>query len=727
MTKKVKLGLKIVILFFLIELTGYMVAKNWKDKLPGYNMAVEINRKWELKGNHQLTETGEILYKFWKIVGIKNRMWQTDFIFWILWQPLFLFIIFLAKKDKRILIIIGFALWIFINRENIRTKLPIKTFLSNDGSWIWVYDEEKPSPYTEFVYKINLKKSNPKAIIKIASLGRYQLIINGTPIYWGPSFGVEKLVYFDEIDITKNLIKGNNEIKIITNYINRPIHSYSFYEKPGIWIDGYIQTGLFYYDLANYKYWKGGTMLGWQNGLKIMDSGNQDKFDLTLNNKLENVNLIKRDFEIMKRPLPLLQFDEIELNNNFQTGYIKWTSNFEEKCTVKLRWTVNNNNYFDQNDEWIIPSGNFEYTQFNRRAGSKLIIDKGDCKGDYKIKIIVPKSQINLINGENKIINISNQTLKNNIQDQFEDCPDREKAMYVGDVLADSKCLISQKNNWQYIRQVINIFGLGQNKNGSIPSMVPSGKTQLIPSYSLMWPVLMEMYTTQSGDKSVVMENKYKLEKLVKWAENNEDNNGFLVNKNNENWWMFTDWTEGEYTKYSINTPLQLWYVKMLKSMEILDEKNSEKYKIKNRKLMEKLYKYGWNKELNIWVDSFDTNNQSTGGIIINSLAGKFGLFNNKNEEEKTWNYFTNKLTKTAYSETWIIDWGLKLNKYDDVKNIIDSYWGEMLKQGYTSWPEIFDPITKKNEGSVSHSWGCGPSYLIPILESKEYSNLITY
>lgn len=725
MTKKIELGFRLVVLFLLIELGGCIVAKNWKDRLPGYNMTVEINRKWELKGNHQLTKTGEVLYKVWKIVGIKNRMWQTDFIFWILWQPLLLFIIFLAKKDKRILIIITIALWVLINRDNIRTKLPIKTFWSNNGIWIWVGDDEKLTPYTEFVYKVNLKK-NSKAIIKISSLGRYQLIINNKTIYWGPSFGVKKLVYFDEIDISKNLIKGANEIKIITNYINRPIHSYDFYERPGLWVGGYIQADLFSYDLANYRYWRGRELSGWQNGGKIMDSGNQEKFDLTINNKLENVRPINRDFEVVKRPLPLLQFNDIELNN-FQIGYVKWTSNFEEKCTVKLYLTVNNNNYFDQNDEWVIPAGNFEYTQFNRRAGSELIVDKGNCKGDYKVKTVVPKSQIDLIDTGNKIVDISNQTLRNNIQDQFEDCPDREKAMYVGDVLADSKCLISQKNNWQYIRQAINIFGLGQNENGSIPSMVPSGKMQLIPSYSLMWPVLMEMYITQSGDKSVIVENKDRLEKLVKWAENNEDKNGFLINKNNEGWWMFTDWTDGEYTRYSINTPLQLWYVRMLKSMEILNERDAEKYKIKNKELMENLYKYGWNKELNIWVDSFDTNNQSAGGIIINSLAGKFGVFTNKSEERKTWNYFANKLTKTAYSETWVADWGIKLGKYDEVKNIIDSYWGEMLKQGYTSWPEIFNPITKKTEGSVSHSWGCGPSYLIKILESKEYTDLITY
>lgn len=726
MTKKGKTLFTLLILFFLIEICGYIVVKNWGDRLPGYNMAVELNRKWELKGNHQLTKTGETLYKVWKNVAIKNRMWQINFIFWILWQPIFLFIIFLTKKDKRVLIIVLLILWILINRENIRTKLPIKTFLSNDGTWIWTGDDENAPPYTEFIYNVNLKKNNPKAIIKIGSLGRYQLIINHKPVYWGPSFGVKEKIYYDEIDISENLINGKNEIKIITSYINRPIHSYEFYKKSGIWVDGYIQVGLFAYDLANYRYWKGGEMLGWQNGDKIMDSGNQEKLDLTINNNLEDVAPRNHNFELIKRPLPLLQFNEIELSN-FQTGYVDWTSNFEEKCVVKLHWNVNNNNYFAQNDEWIVPAGNFKHIQFNRRAGSKLVVDKGNCKGDYNIKIIVPKSQITLVDTNNKIVNISNQTLRNNIQDQFEDCPDREKAMYLGDVLADSKCLISQKNNWQYIRQAINIFGMGQNKNGSIPSMVPSGKVQLIPSYSLIWPVLMEMYINQSKDESIFLENKNRLENLIKWTENNEDENGFLIDKNNEGWWIFNDWTEGEYNRYSINTQLQFWYVRMLKSMENLDKKNSEKYKNKSKKLMDNLYKYSWNKKLNIWVDSFDIKNKSNGGIIINSLAGKFGIFANKNDEEKSWNYFTNKLTKTAYSETWVADWGIKLGKYDEVNNIINNYWGKMVKQNYSSWPEIFDSKTNKSEGSASHSWGCGPIYLIKIIETKQNTNLINY
>jgi hypothetical protein len=200
-----------------------------------------------------------------------------------------------------------------------------------------------------------------------------------------------------------------------------------------------------------------------------------------------------------------------------------------------------------------------------------------------------------------------------------------------------------------------------------------------------------------------------------------------LINKNNEGWWIFTDWTEGEYNKYQFNTTLQLWYVRMLESMEYLDNQNSEKYRNKRIILVNNLRKYAWNKKYNIWADSFDLTNQSNGGIIINSLAGKFDLFENKQSEEKSWNYFTNKLTKTAYSQTWVADWGIKLGKYIEVKNIIENYWGGMIKGGATSWWEIYDPVTGKMEGSASHSWGCGPSYLYKIMENQKNIELTKY
>ena len=64
-----------------------------------------------------------------------------------------------------------------------------------------------------------------------------------------------------------------------------------------------------------------------------------------------------------------------------------------------------------------------------------------------------------------------------------------------------------------------------------------------------------------------------------------------------------------------------------------------------------------------------------------------------------------------------------KVGRLDKAQELIDSYWGGMLKMGATSMWEQFDPNVPipecyamygdKYQKSLCHAWSCGPIYFL--------------
>jgi hypothetical protein len=64
-----------------------------------------------------------------------------------------------------------------------------------------------------------------------------------------------------------------------------------------------------------------------------------------------------------------------------------------------------------------------------------------------------------------------------------------------------------------------------------------------------------------------------------------------------------------------------------------------------------------------------------------------------------------------------------KIGDFGYMKNMLDSYWGEMIRLGATTIWEEFDPTKKgiehyemyggKYEKSLCHAWGASPIYLL--------------
>lgn len=765
------------IIVFALILTVLLVLQFLSSKIFSSNLmfweeAILIERKFRLGAEIVLNNELNNIYLIFDFLSkllnfldsnilffpskLKIFIWDVNFIHTMISLPIMILLSFLLSlkriKDVKIFLIIFIILWFiplpyvtektgdyFINKTGFNIKLP----WSSDTVWIWSGERYKKAAYTIFEYKWKQKNENStKANIKISCLGHYQLFINDKSIYNGSSFAIFPRIYLDTLDIKNYIGKGENKINIICNFINKPVHEYFFYPEPALLVGGSITDGLLEYNLADNRLWLSSTLTNYSDGLPIsQDAGFAEMIDFTRKfpELKQSTKLKLPEYQISLRPLPLLEYEDIIPKKasdstydfgRFITGYLEVKSNTEKICQVKFTWGVVVNKegyterYMDQVDTVKLPAGKKLWQQFSRRSGRYLTVDKDDCLGKIEVDLkrvgmpfTQPKSPTFDSKLDEKIYQISLNSLVNNVQDHFEDSVDREKAMYLGDTLAISKCLMVDEQNFNLVKEMIKQFGESQRKDGSFPSMTPSGVEQTIPSYTLQWIPLLELYVTESNDLDFAREMYPVVEKVIAWAESNESEEGFIFNKKNEDWWLFTDWTPMHEVSLKYSTILQIWYIKSLDSaanIASLIGKSNENYLNKENTIKNLLLKYAFDGRVNKFADSFDLENRSNHGLITNALAGKFGIFPGTKEEGIAILNFPDLLTYSPFSQTWVIEWLIKNDKKELAKQTMRFYWGGMVNEEATSIYEMYKPGVLKPTGSYSHAWGCGPVFLFP-------------
>lgn len=765
-----KVLLVLVVLIFL----QIRLVLTFQSLLPLWENAIKVQRKQVVTDetlNFWLNISFRIIKQFENLViflddnlplfpsYVKANFWSEPFVYTLLSFPILAILsvlIVVSKKRIKIAAIIFLFFWLVpaprLLAKNIDTVVTNTNFnlsfpWTPETEFIWIFDE-KISPYSLFEYSWNQSSPAKYAKINVSCLGHYQLFVNGKVVYRGPSFAVPPTVYFDTLDIARYIQKGENKISIICNFVEEIVHEYAHYQKPAILIGGAFSDGILTKTFSDYRLWKGIKLENIKNGQKIFDAGYTEEVDLTKLPKstqpVGKLNL-KGLFIAKKRPLPLLKYqivapkkisDQIYDLFTFSTGFLQINSNLEEDCKINVKWGIKVDQidvplYMAQLDKVILPKGKFTWDQFSRRSGRYIKLDH-NCKGSIevnfqKVGVFFDDIQPPQLSQEldRKIYNIGMNSLIVNVQDHIEDSVDREKAMYLGDSLAVSKCLLASnkesKEVRQYLKEMIQLFSESQNPDGSFFAMTPTGKKFIIPAFALQWTILLDQYLKASSDIEFAKQVYPTLERLLDWAKSNETSEGFIYDKYQKDWWMFIDWAE-RHLEFSYDTALQIWYINVLEAADSISNLLGTKADYKNRKerLKNNLIKFAYDSDSQVFPDSFDLDNNSEGTLLTNALAGRIGLFPTERDSRTALDHFKNNyFLDTPYSQTWVIEWMIKLGMYDLALDTLRIYWGGMVNDGATSIYERYNVKTREIGQSYSHAWGCGPVFLYRDIAQK--------
>ena len=203
------------------------------------------------------------------------------------------------------------------------------------------------------------------------------------------------------------------------------------------------------------------------------------------------------------------------------------------------------------------------------------------------------------------------------------------------------------------------------------------------------------------------------------------DENGLVVQRPGD--WIFIDWSDIDKDGPLCAEQILLWQAhnSMKALSEALGEPGAEVYSERADRLKALINEKYWDKEHFAYIDSF-TSGRNHITRHANIFAILYDFVDRETAEGLVRSVLENdSITKitTPYFELYELMALCKLGHIEYAQNMIDSYWGGMLKLGATTIWEQYDPTQSGVEHygmygsrfgkSLCHAWGSGPVYLL--------------
>lgn len=274
----------------------------------------------------------------------------------------------------------------------------------------------------------------------------------------------------------------------------------------------------------------------------------------------------------------------------------------------------------------------------------------------------------------------------------YMDCPYYEQLMYIGDSRLEAICTRLITKDDRLIRKSLRILGLSQRPDGSLNAQYPSRSIQTIPSFMLIWILMLHDHWLINGCDELTEELLPKARKLMKYLTTCEKNDLLAIDGWNFIDWCPEPWERGTPPGGKINSILNLFYVMALQAMaEIADD---DSYRKKADKLFCRIKKIFFVKEKNLYsIDPehrfFSEHPQVLSLILEDDPLLAEALRNGIGELTPCSIYFSFYFLQACQKRNLNAMGKARLNK-----------WKKFAAEGLTTFPEEFD-----NPRSDCHAW----------------------
>jgi hypothetical protein len=286
----------------------------------------------------------------------------------------------------------------------------------------------------------------------------------------------------------------------------------------------------------------------------------------------------------------------------------------------------------------------------------------------------------------------------------------------------------------------------------------PGCKTSYVSTWTLIFPVSVEEYSRNSGDRAFAGEMLLTIEQIIGWMEQYRLPEGVYGNLPLEvtaeaNIYNFIDWapvdTSGANAAWNAHAYNCLRAAAAVASLAGNDTQ-AKLWMADAVKLREDFNRLFWNEERGVYVNGWhDGAPLKRWGCQENYLAVVFGLADDQRRERIMSNLKEEDLQSvfkakkedfdeiipgvdgnhmvsialnryrwddmkmvplgTPYFAWFALEALLKLGMTDDALEMISRHWGEYSRQGGTTIWETWD----RDQGSLSHGWGCAPAIVL--------------
>lgn len=649
------------------------------------------------------------------------------------------------------------------------------------GKWIWANVKVKPGQWVCFRKSFKLNSVPESLNVKIAVDSKYWLWVNGQMVVFegqvknGPT---PQGIYFDSIDIGKYLNQGKNTIAVLAVYFGK--NGYGFFDggTPGLLFSVDLPQ---YEEIVSNESWKAIENPAYHDPVPQKDKsyrlaepdinyyaedtleGWQDiAFDET---KWSNSIAHPKPFkELWPRPIPQLDVKDVDIFKGQENGSNTWEASIDDPIKGITKYTITNKTNLQgtpflkvdapagkrismYSDTWNEMANNgdsirhsyvtkkgiqsFEalgwingYQIYFEIPNDVKVIELGYRPSVYKIENPGTfKSDDEFIN---KLFKKCYDTLLVTMRDTFMDCPDRERAQWIGDAVNEMQMAFygMDKNAGLLFKKAINQALHFKHKSGVLPSTVPNGlehgeildengtltleakEKKLtecfeLPMQSLAFVHSFWQYYQYSGDKQPLIDGYESLVNYLSLWKVDSLNHKI---EHRTGTWDWDDWG------YHSDTEIidQCWYYaackNTLKILKVLDIDEKPEYAfIKNRiELIEQ------NFESNYWdLQKHGYYKETDNGLLddrANALAVYTGLFDGSHRDDLI-EVFKNRFESSPYMEKYVLEALYILNANNEAMERTKKRYKEMVLDYF---PTLWEFWTA-SQGTRNHAWTGSP------------------
>lgn len=247
-----------------------------------------------------------------------------------------------------------------------------------------------------------------------------------------------------------------------------------------------------------------------------------------------------------------------------------------------------------------------------------------------------------------------------------------------------------------------------------------------ISDYTFYWFNSIWDYYFFTKDKDFVTDIYPDILDILNFVEGRLSPDGMFERKDDD--WVFMDWST-----FDPNGPICAEQMLLSKAYDSIskcadlvgDEKTALRCAKQSKYIKEQVNALYWNEEKGAFVDDYKSQRNNV-TRHANIFAILFDMTSEERKEKIVKNVIYNKeITPitTPYFEFYELDAMCKIGDFEYMTNMLDSYWGGMLRLGATTIWEEFDPTKNgiehyemyggKYEKSLCHAWGASPIYLL--------------
>lgn len=322
-----------------------------------------------------------------------------------------------------------------------------------------------------------------------------------------------------------------------------------------------------------------------------------------------------------------------------------------------------------------------------------------------------------------KMDEVSLRTLRDCMQEVFEDGPKRDRRLWLGDLYLQSLTNYYSFGDNNLVKRCLYLFaGLAQ-ENGAINAccfMHPQPHTDgcFLMDYSLLFLSTLYEYYGASGDRAVLEELWPLAYRQVELASGRLGEDGVM--RDSSDWWCHIDWSNG-LNKQASAQGVFLFVLRQGKELaELLEKENelaciSEWLELAEKGMRDVL----WDTQKGF----FRSGSEGQISWIAQVWGVLSGVLSDEESRELLLRCRQGKVDvkmSTPYAYHYWIEALLRCGLTDLAKEEMRHYWGGMMALGADCFWEAYDPEHPEFSpygtptiNSYCHAWSCTPSYFL--------------